>query len=264
MKGISKVLYSLLVAFMVATLASSALAQGSEPPIPPATVNGNYVLDQLDWLTTEQEAEINAIVSELDTHNMAQIAVVTQNDCGADSQTYRNTFFRTWGIGHKEKNDGLLILVCWYDGDTSRRKLEQEVGYGLEGMIPDTMTARVAQQYFVAAFKTGKEAAQVVADHDAGAALVRMVKAYDGIIRGDTPVELQKTEGDGSSALSLLLIILVILVVLIVLIAWLSDGSGYSGGYSSGGSSSSGSSSPSSSSSWGGGSSGGGGSSSNF
>lgn len=271
MKGLRKLLVSLfLVAFLAATIAPIAFAQGSEPPIPPVTVNGNYVLDQLNWLTPEQEADINAIVSELDTHNMAEIAVVTQNDCGSDSQTYRNTFFRTWGIGHKEKNDGLLILVCWYDGDKDRRKIEQEVGYGLEGMIPDLLTSKMVDTYFIPAFKADKP----------GDGLVNMVKAYDSVIRGNTPEELVDKPQPSSSDillygtfLGLRCIWWVIILIIILIIAYIwavqngyidPSSSSYSGGSSYSGSSRSSGSRSSGGSSFGGGSSGGGGSSRGF
>ncbi len=263
-----------LVMIMTVSFVPSVFAQSGEPPVPAAPVNGNYVLDTLGWLTPAQIGEINTIVSDLDTHEMAEIGVVTLDDCGPDSQSYRTTLFRTWGIGHKGKDDGLLILVCWYGGDKSRRKLEQEVGYKMEATIPDLMTSKVAAQYFVAAFKTGKDATKVVSDGDAGAALVKMVKAYDAVIRGNTPAELKaQPQADLGTILMygvlmgipcwLWLIIFIILIVLFL--RWVgsnSDGGGFSGGgYSS---YSSGSSSSSSSSSFGGGSSGGGGSSSSF
>ena len=98
-----------------------ALAQGNEPPIPPVPTNGSVVLDTLDWLDSIQESRINSINHQLDEDGIAQIAVVTLDDCGEDPQRFRNQLFRTWGIGHADDNDGLLILACWYGGDESRR-----------------------------------------------------------------------------------------------------------------------------------------------
>ena len=149
-----------------------ALAQGSEPPIPPAPTNGSVVLDTLDWLDSIQESRINAINRQLDQEGIAQIAVVTLNDCGEDPQRFRNELFRTWGIGHDDDNDGLLILVCWYGGDESLRTLEQETGYGLEGVLPDILTSRVARDYFVPAFQEDRP----------GDGLLSMVQQYDSIL----------------------------------------------------------------------------------
>lgn len=153
-----------------------ALAQGSQPPIPPAPTVGNVVLDTLDWLTPMQEAEINAINKELDDEGIAQMAVVTLDDCGSDKLKFRNDLFRSWGIGHKDDNDGLLIMVCWYGGDQNLRSVEQETGYGLEAMFPGTLTDQIAKDYFIPAFQADQP----------GNGLVAMVKRYDRLFREDS------------------------------------------------------------------------------
>ena len=151
---------------------SQILAQGVNPPVPPVPSGGNVVLDTLDWLTPSQETEINTINQKLDQEGIAQIAVVTLNDCGEDKQKFRNELFRAWGIGHTDDNDGLLILACWYGGDQSRRSLEQETGYGLETTLPDILTSRVVDQEFIPAFQSNRP----------GDGLVAMVRRYDGIL----------------------------------------------------------------------------------
>jgi len=150
----------------------NVFAQGSEPPIPPVLTGGNVVLDTLNWLTPAQEDQINAINKKLQDEGLAQLAVVTLNDCGDDKQKFRNDLFRTWGIGHADDNDGLLILVCWYGGNTSRRSVEQEIGYGMEGTLPDVLTGRVVDEEFIPAFQANRP----------GDGLVNMVKRYDSII----------------------------------------------------------------------------------
>jgi uncharacterized membrane protein YgcG len=169
--------YKLIVAIMVVLCWQPlyVLAQDNEPPIPTAPTGGNVVLDNLNWLTPAQEEQINAINQKLDTEGIAQIAVVTLNDCGDDKQKFRNDLFRNWGIGHANDNDGLLILVCWYGGDQSRRSVEQETGFGLEGTLPDVLTARVVDEEFIPAFQS----------NHAGDGLVAMVRRYDGLLRQD-------------------------------------------------------------------------------
>ena len=259
-------------------LPMTAFAQGNQPEIPTPPPAGTYVLDTLEWLTPQQEADINAVVSKLDSEKLAEIAVVTLDDCGGDKQKFRNDLFREWGIGHADDNDGLLIMICWSGGDKSQRSLEQEVGYGLEGTIPDLLTSKVAKQYFVPAFSTGVPDNEVVWTGKAGEALVTMVKAYDGVIRGNTPAELQQqpmTEDEAWAqllsstflGLSCGLWIIILIVLLFAFLFWAQyngyiDLSSTSSGSSSGSSSSS--SSSDSGSSFGGGSSGGGGSSTGF
>jgi len=172
--------YRILIgALLIACLQSGlVLAQGTQPPIPPVPTNGNVVLDELNWLSPTQESEINSLNQKLDAEGIAQIAVVTLNDCGDDAQKFRNELFRTWGIGHPDTNDGLLILVCWYGGDQSRRSVEQETGYGLEGPLPDVLTARTVDEVFIPAFQANRP----------GDGLVAMVKSYDQILRQEMAV----------------------------------------------------------------------------
>ena len=131
---------------LLSFLPFNVLAQGSEPPIPPAPIDGSVVLDTLNWLSSAQEAEINSINKKLDDDGIAQMAVVTLDDCGGDKVKFRNDLFRAWGIGHKNDNDGLLIMVCWYGGDPSRRSVEQTTGLGMEGFLPDELTSKIAKR----------------------------------------------------------------------------------------------------------------------
>ncbi|WP_286911111.1 TPM domain-containing protein [Clostridium sp. UBA1652] len=66
----------------------------------------------------------------------AEVTVVTINSLDGDSiENYAHTLFRFWSIGNREKNNGVLILISKED-----RKFRVEVGYGLEGAIPDGKT----------------------------------------------------------------------------------------------------------------------------
>jgi uncharacterized membrane protein YgcG len=165
-----------LLVSLIGLFSSSVHAQSDIPPIPAAPANGNFVLDELDWLTGKQEFDINAIIQQLDQEGIAQIAVVTLNDCGSDKLAFRKQLFDTWGIGHTNDNDGLLILVCWYDGDPSRRSVEQLYGAGLNGILNASKTDQIAQQDFVPAFH----------QNNAGAGLISMVRDYDGLLRSSS------------------------------------------------------------------------------
>ncbi|EEM0293753.1 TPM domain-containing protein, partial [Salmonella enterica subsp. enterica serovar Typhimurium] len=78
----------------------------------------------------------------------AQSVVVIVNSLdGNDIQTYATELFREWGIGQKEKNNGLLILISMED-----RLRRVEVGYGLEGAITDLYSDEVMEQIFKPSF----------------------------------------------------------------------------------------------------------------
>jgi len=278
MKAFRVIPVLIVLALVIPTMIVSA--QGI-PPVPQVPADGNYVVDELNWLTSEQKTQINQIVSKLDSDGIAEIGVLTKDDCGDDVTRYRYEVFNTWGIGHANKNNGLLIAVCWYGGDENKRSVAQEVGYGLEGTLPDTLTNKVAKEVFRSFF----------AANQPGQGLVAMVQVYDSVLRGGnydqaindvltqggvTRVEEQPTGNSSEDAMVKLLLmpicglqcvwwLLILAVILIVGYFW-----AISQGYitpSSGGSSDWSGSSDSdsgSSSSFGGGSSGGGGSNTSF
>jgi uncharacterized protein len=69
-------------------------------------------------------------------------------------EDYATGLFRKWGIGSKEKNNGVLILIA-YKNPSSLKKSRIEVGYGLEGALPDAKTGRIQDDYMIPYFKDG-------------------------------------------------------------------------------------------------------------
>jgi uncharacterized membrane protein YgcG len=161
------------ITFIFALLSAPVQAQSDNPPIPNRPPNGTYILDELNWLTVDQTAFINSLSTQLDNDGMAVLEIVTLSNCGADKKIYRQSILHSWGIGHPNKNDGLLILVCWYDGDKNRRSVEQEFGSGLNKFLTSEKTDQIAQQRFIPAFQQNRP----------GDGLVEMVKDYDSIFR---------------------------------------------------------------------------------
>jgi uncharacterized membrane protein YgcG len=166
----------IIIALATLLLTTPAIAQSEFPPIPNPPASGSYVLDTLNWLGAAQEHEINAIARQLDEEGKAEIYVATWDDCGKDKTQYRREIFDRWNIGSQKEYGGLLILVCWYGGDPSRRSVEVKTDEKMQQVIPDAVTAKTAEDEFVPAF---------IEDHP-GRGLVAMVKVFDGIIRHET------------------------------------------------------------------------------
>ena len=75
----------------------------------------------------------------------AQVVVVAVNTVnGADMADYALELGRSWGVGNKEKDNGIVILLAVED-----RKIEMAVGYGLEGAIPDSKAGRFLDAYAI-------------------------------------------------------------------------------------------------------------------
>jgi len=125
-----------------------------------------YCLDQANILAGSTEKAIINSGRELAKSTGAQIVVVTINSLGdAALEEYANELFRKWGIGDKEKNNGVLLLVA-----IKERKSRIEVGYGLEGILPDGKTGRIQDQYLLPFFKQG--------EYDQG-----IINTYNAILR---------------------------------------------------------------------------------
>lgn len=77
------------------------------------------------------------------------VATIASLD-GQDVETYANTLFRAWGIGGKQTDQGLLLLIAPND-----RKVRIEVGYGLEEYMPDVLAGRILSGSVTPRFKAG-------------------------------------------------------------------------------------------------------------
>ncbi len=112
--------------------------------IPDAT-SDFYVNDFADILSQSTKDYIIEANKDLNAKTGAQIVVTTIDTLdGEDIETYANEMFRSYGIGDREKNNGVLFLIV--SGD---RKLRIEVGYGLEGAINDAKAGRILDTYVI-------------------------------------------------------------------------------------------------------------------
>jgi uncharacterized protein len=130
----------LFLAFAIPALA--------EPPIPALT---GRVVDQAGIL---DRGTIDAITSQLAGYESStgnQVVVVTLPDLkGYPIEDWGLALGRGWGIGQKGKNNGVLLIVAPKD-----RELRIEVGYGLEGNLPDATANTIIDSEIVPAFKRG-------------------------------------------------------------------------------------------------------------
>jgi len=98
-----------------------------------------YINDYNSVIDLSTKEYLIAVGNELEAKTGAQeVVVIIDSLKGEDLNNYTNELFRTWGIGQKDKNNGLLIFLSIKD-----RKWRVEVGTGLEGILPDIYTARV-------------------------------------------------------------------------------------------------------------------------
>jgi uncharacterized protein len=121
------------------------------------------VVDQANLLDPAQEAAITAKLETLETQSRRQMVVATVSSLeGYDEEDYGYRLGRFWGIGSKERNDGLLLLVAPND-----RRVSIEVGYGLEPILPDVLAHRIVQNVILPQFRANNYPAGITAGVDA-------------------------------------------------------------------------------------------------
>jgi uncharacterized protein len=120
----------------------------AEPPVPSLT---GRVVDLAGIL---DRATIDAITAQTAGYEKAagtQVVVVTLGDLeGYPIEDWGLALGRGWGIGQKGENNGVLLIVAPND-----REMRIEVGYGLEGDLPDATANTIIQREIIPHFKRG-------------------------------------------------------------------------------------------------------------
>ena len=165
---------------------SAAFAVDKEVPF----LSGR-VIDQAYMLTTAAEANLEAKLEALEEATGVQVAVLTVPSLeGEVLEDYSLRVAETWKLGRGKFDDGALLLIS-----RDERKMRLEVGYGLEGTIPDAYSKRILDDVLQPRFRSG--------DFDGG--VEAAIDTISGLVRGDEslpPPTVQPTVpmGDGGGA----------------------------------------------------------------
>lgn len=109
------------------------------------------VTDLTQTLSAEQQGQLEAKLSAFEQQSGSQIAVlIVASTQPEDIAQYSIRVADAWKLGREKPDDGLLILVAKDD-----HKMRIEVGYGLEGAIPDLTAKRIITEFMAPSFKQG-------------------------------------------------------------------------------------------------------------
>ncbi len=227
-------LFFFLTSYLLIFLSSVSFAATPEPPSTPP----NYVVDLAGIIRDDAEAQLNSYLRELEQKTTAQVVVLTiQSLDGEDIAGFSIRMAEKWKLGQKGKDNGLLITVALQD-----RKYRFETGYGLEGILPDSLVGSIGRQYLVPYFKKGDYSTGIF---NTTLATVRIISASEGVeITGMPEIKVKGKRVKGIGLFDAIIVFAVFAVVvylfirhprLLLLLLFSSSMGGRRGGWSGGG-----------------------------
>jgi len=187
---------------IVVLAASAIIAQGAEtiPPKPDryfndyAGVISKPVADQFN----EQLAQF-----ERETSDQIVVAVFPKMQSDSDIADYTQRVAQAWGVGQKERRNGVVLFVFIND-----RKMYIQVGYGLEGALPDITAFDITEYKIKPHFRNG--------DYEGGVAvgIDSIFKAIRGEYTGSGKTVGEQHRGGGGFNIWSFLVFLIILIII--------------------------------------------------
>ncbi len=130
-------------------------ASTPEPPSRPA----NYVVDLAGVIRPEIKRGLNSFLSDLEAKTTAQAIILTVKSLDGESiDGFSLRIAEQWKLGKKDKDNGLLFTVAIDD-----RRYRIEVGYGLEGVLPDSFVGSIGREHLAPNFRKGDYSAGLAA-----------------------------------------------------------------------------------------------------
>ncbi len=165
--------------------------------------SNKLVNDYTNTLSADQIATLESKLVAFDDSTSNQIAIVILKSVGDyDINEYAYQLGRKWGVGGKEKNNGVVLLVALGD-----RKLSIQTGYGLEGALPDIYTKRIIENDIKPFFKEGNYYEGINAGTNS---IISLVK---GEYKNDKPRSKKGVGGAGSGLIVIIMIIVIIIIL---------------------------------------------------
>jgi uncharacterized protein len=163
------------------------MALAAADPMP-----STYVVDNAGVISAEGNRVLLGMLQELEQKTGAQMIVLTvQTTDGIPIEQFALQKAEEWKLGQKGKDNGLLMVVAVKD-----RKFRTEVGYGLESILPDSLTGSIQRAYLVPPFKKGDYSKGIV---DTAAVYASTIAKAQGVqltgVPQVTPVQAQRRQG---------------------------------------------------------------------
>ena len=190
----------LLVAALAFAVASAASAAEGIPPKPDRYFNdyAGVVSKEAAYRFNEQLAQF-----ERETSDQVVVAVFPKMQSNSDIADYTQRVAQAWGVGQKERRNGVVLFVFVQD-----RKMFIQVGYGLEGALPDITAFDITEYHIKPLFRNGNYEGGLATGID----LIR--KAIRGEYKGSGKTAEERR--GSSNVFGILPFILFVLVLIVI------------------------------------------------
>ena len=170
-----------------ALLVTASHAVSPQLPLQPP----HYVVDLADMIADTVEQRLNAHLIELEKKTTAQVVVLTIVSLEGEAlEEFSLTLAHdTWKIGQQGKDNGVLIVIALED-----KKYRIEVGYGLEGVLPDSLVGSIGRRYLVPYFRKGDYSTGIFA---ATLAVINRIASHEGVDITGMPILKPRSTYDG-------------------------------------------------------------------
>lgn len=194
-------LRTVTLGFALALTAQLALAAPNFP-----APNGTHVVDDANILSPQTETKLNDELTALETRTQHQVVVATVSSLqGLEIEDYGYQLGRTWGIGRKDVNDGVVLLVA-----PNERKVRIEVGYGLEPVLTDALSSVIVNQAILPRFKAGDFNGGVTAGTEE---IVKQLDLPEGEAKA-VAAKAKTQRSDGPPAIGFIILLIVAFVMI--------------------------------------------------
>lgn len=167
-----------------------------------------YVVDEANLLSDEAETAINGKLAQLEADTSTEMLVVLLPQLyGIPIEEWGLTLGRSWGVGQKEFDNGLIFIVGFEE-----RKTRIEVGRGLEGAITDLQAGMILDEITAPYFRAE--------DYEAG--VDATVSALDTLARGEV-FDLSSLQYQQPFWITLLILLPWVMLPIWALLSWFSE-----------------------------------------
>lgn len=175
------------------------IEQDGLPAKPPLSVQkAHSVYDYAKLLSPEERRSLEQKISKYYDSTSTQIVIATVKKINDDISLYATEWAHKWGIGEKDKGNGVFLLVSKDD-----HKITIRTGYGVEHLLTDALSRRIIENKIIPYFKKG--------DYYGG--LNAGIETIFKVLKGEYKADPKEKEEGGIPIFFILIVIIILIII---------------------------------------------------